>query len=59
MGFSDQPGSMSQCSNRHGSVVGCHPAECITGYKRRLGAQVRGTERRDYTGRTCADNKDV
>ena len=55
----DQPDSVSQCSNRHWSVIGRHAAKFVAGDERRLGAQAGGTVRGENPGRSCANDDDV
>ena len=43
--FSDQPGSMGQCANRHRSVIGRHAAELVAGDERCPRAQLCRTAR--------------
>jgi hypothetical protein len=58
-GLPDQPGRVSQRSDRNGTVVGGHAAELAVSHQRGACPQVTGTKRRQHTRRTGTDHQDV
>ena len=58
-GLADQPRGLGQRAYRHGAVVRGHSPELIAGDQRRAGSKTGRAERRDDTGRSCADDHDV
>ena len=57
--LADQPRRVSQRSHGHRSVIGRHAAELVARDQRRASPQVRGAQRRDDPGRSCANDEDI
>ena len=57
--FAHEPGRMSQRAYRNRSIVRGHAAECRTGHQHGAGTEVRRTQRRHRSCRSCADYENV